>query len=277
MIASGALAQTYIALGDSVGFGITTTASYTELSDGDRGYVGLYADWLATQSGGPRPNVVNLSVFGDRTTSFFTTEITEREFNTNYAGATVSQADRFVQVVAAERLAGRTVDRVTISLGANDLIHLVLDPAFQALPPDQQLALAGQALADAAVNLGSIYGLVRTTLPDAQIIALGYYDPFPAVPDSPAGPLAAFAIPVLNQIIAGAGETFSVEFADIFPTFVGREAELTYMTTEDPIGMNVHPNPAGYVTIAGVLIPTPGSAGVLVIGCVFAFRRRRAA
>lgn len=276
MLASAASAQTYVALGDSVGFGITNNASYTEFSNGDRGYVGLYADALAAQYGGVRPNVLNLSVFGDRSASFFTTEVTERALNTNYTGFDVSQRDRFLQVVASEGAAGRTVDHVTIMLGANDLIHLALDPAFQALPQDQQIALAGQALADAAQNLGAIFGLVRTTLPQAEIVALGYYDPFPAVPDSPATPLAAFAIPILNQIIEGAGETFGVQFANVFPTFVGREAELTYMTTEDPIGYGVHPTPEGYQVIAGVLVPAPGSAGVVVLAGALMCRRRRA-
>ncbi len=275
-LTASARAQTYVALGDSVGFGITNTASYTEISNGDRGYVGLYADGLAQQAGGVRPNVINLSVFGDRTASFFTTEVTERSLNTNYAGE-VSQRDRFLQVVASEALAGRSVDRVTIMLGANDLIHLALDPAFQALPPDEQIAVAGQALADAAQNLGTIFGLVRGALPQAEIIAMGYYDPFPAVPESPATPLAAFAIPILNQIIAGAGETFGVQFADVFPTFVGREAELTYMTTEEPIGYGVHPTPEGHAVIAGVLIPAPSSLGAVVTSALMVSRRRRAA
>jgi lysophospholipase L1-like esterase len=275
-LAGAAYAQTYVALGDSVGFGITNNASYTEYSNGDRGYVSLFADALALQSSGGRPPVLNLSVFGDRTASFFTTEVTEREFNTNYTGLDVSQRDRFLQIVASEGAAGRTVDRVTISLGANDLIHLALDPAFQALPPEQQIAQAGQALADAAENLVDIYGLIRSTLPEADIIALGYYDPFPAVPDSPATPLAAFAIPILNQIIQGAGETFGVQFVDVFPAFVGREAELTYMTTEEPIGYGVHPAPGGYEVIAGVLIPAPGTAGVVVLAGLGLIRRRRA-
>jgi lysophospholipase L1-like esterase len=276
LLTSTAHAQTYIALGDSVGFGITNNASYTELSDGDRGYVSLYADALAALTGGPRPAVINLSVFGDRSASFFTTEVTERELNTNYAGQTVSQAQRFQQVVAAELAAGRTVDRVTISMGANDLIHLALDPAFQALPQDQQLAQAGQALADAAQNLGTIYGLVRSLLPETQVLALGYYDPFPAVPESPATPLAGFAIPILNQIIAGAGETFGVQFVDVFPAFVGREAELTYMTTEEPIGYGVHPTPEGYEVIASTLIPAPTTTGVIMLVGIAAVRRRRA-
>jgi lysophospholipase L1-like esterase len=275
--ASAACAQSYVALGDSIGFGITNNASYTEFSDGDRGYVGLYADALGARHGGVRPNVINLSVFGDRTASFFTTEITERAFNTHYTGLEMSQRDRFLRGVADEAAAGRTVDHVTISLGANDLIHLALDPAFQALPQDQQIALAGQALADAAQNLGAIYGLVRSTLPEAEIIALGYYDPFPAVPDSPATPLAGFAIPILNQIIEGTGETFGVEFVNVFPAFVGREAELTYMTSEEPIGYGVHPTPEGYRVIAGVLVPAPPAGCALAVGGLWVTRRRRIA
>src|SRR5262245_726290 len=50
--------QTYLALGDSLAFGQTTPP--LQPSFGDQGYVKPYADWLATQNGGIRPNVINL-------------------------------------------------------------------------------------------------------------------------------------------------------------------------------------------------------------------------
>src|SRR3954452_360947 len=61
--------MTYISLGDSVAFGetdFTHNPSY-----GDRGYVSPYADYLAARNGGVRPNVINLGVNGETTTTFF--------------------------------------------------------------------------------------------------------------------------------------------------------------------------------------------------------------
>jgi len=51
-------APVYVALGDSITFG-ETDLNYVQ-SSGDRGYVGLFADTLASRNGGTRPTVVDL-------------------------------------------------------------------------------------------------------------------------------------------------------------------------------------------------------------------------
>ena len=61
--------QTYLALGDSIAFGETDVIP---LSFGDQGYVKPFADFLATQNGGARPNVINLAFPGETSSSFFT-------------------------------------------------------------------------------------------------------------------------------------------------------------------------------------------------------------
>ena len=61
--------ETYLALGDSIAFGQT---NIIPVSLGDQGYVTLYADFLAKQNAGVRPNVVNLAFPGETSTSFFT-------------------------------------------------------------------------------------------------------------------------------------------------------------------------------------------------------------
>ena len=60
--------QTYIALGDSLAFG--EYRFQDNPSNGDRGYVGPYADYLAQFNGGVRPTVINLGVDGETTTTF---------------------------------------------------------------------------------------------------------------------------------------------------------------------------------------------------------------
>jgi lysophospholipase L1-like esterase len=61
--------ETYLALGDSIAFGVTNV---TPVSLGDQGYVRLYADFLATQANGIRPHVVNLAIPGETSAGFFT-------------------------------------------------------------------------------------------------------------------------------------------------------------------------------------------------------------
>src|SRR5689334_21952892 len=81
--------MTYIALGDSVAFGetdFTRNPSY-----GDRGYVSHVADGLAASNGGVRPNVVNLAIDGETTTSFFGGGQPLAPQNLNYPATTTSQ------------------------------------------------------------------------------------------------------------------------------------------------------------------------------------------
>ena len=61
--------QTYLALGDSIAFGETDVIP---VSFGDQGYVKPFADFLATQNGGTRPDVINLAFPGETSSSFFT-------------------------------------------------------------------------------------------------------------------------------------------------------------------------------------------------------------
>src|SRR5205823_1650131 len=57
------------ALGDSMAFGETNFTANP--SNGDRGYVSLYATSLASSNGGVRPNVINLAADGETSSTFF--------------------------------------------------------------------------------------------------------------------------------------------------------------------------------------------------------------
>ncbi|MBC7833990.1 MAG: hypothetical protein H7Y88_02690 [Phycisphaerales bacterium] len=269
--------ETYIALGDSLAFGITDTPSYIAPSNGDRGYVAPYADWLASGSGGIRPHVVNLAIFGETTGSFFDTTNSFRQYNTNYPAGGPSQSVRFAQAVADEAAAGRTISRVTIHVGANDLIQLVT-PEFLLLPPSQQIAQVVGILSQAESNFVNVLGQVRTALPSAELVTVGFFNPFAAVPGHPLEMIATPAILGLNDVVAGVSAVYGARYVDVYGAFLGREAELTYMLSEDPIGMNAHANAAGYAVMAAQIIPAPGVI-VLLLGAagLSAAKRRRSA
>src|SRR3954447_15897035 len=59
----------YLVLGDSYALGVTSVTPPP--SYGDQGYVKHYADHLATLDGGVRPDVINLAIFGESSTTFF--------------------------------------------------------------------------------------------------------------------------------------------------------------------------------------------------------------
>ncbi len=272
----------YVALGDSITFG-ETDLSYVR-SAGDRGYVGLYADVLSARNGGARPAVVNLAIDGETASSFMTgagrvppvtgrTDTVLAAENLNYdPNAPGSQSAKFLATVAAQKAAGNTIDTVSITLGFNDLSTAIgKDPA-------------GVAATLAAYRAGysSVLSEIRQQLPSTNLLVLGYFNPFPADPNSPAAPVFNAYGMQLNGIIRDLAGQYGGTFVDTAPPFVGNESTLTYLGQmphgtvvggpfggTEPIG-NVHPNAAGYAAIAArvAAVPEPATVGLLAAGCL---------
>ncbi|HVZ93565.1 MAG TPA: SGNH/GDSL hydrolase family protein [Phycisphaerales bacterium] len=270
-----ALAQansTYLALGDSYGFGNTTEASYTQSSNGDRGYVGLYADWLGTLHG-TRPSVLNISITGDTTGSYFDTTETSRVYNTNYSGQ--SQMQRFNEAVADESAAGRTVTTVSCSFVGADLLELVQDPAFPTLPTGEQFTRLINTLNAAQVNYTNILTQVRTALPGADLILVGYPNPFRAYMD-PAYDFVDIAVQGANLVVQQMASQFGGRYIDVYGAFHGSEGIYTEILLDPSVLPNPHPTEAGYEVIAGAMrVPGPGVAMVFVCVLVPGFQRSR--
>ena len=83
-----------------------------------------------------------------------------------------------------------------------------MSPGFFNLPPDQQQALILQTLGVIQANETMLLTELRTLLPSAQLIMMGYYDPYapfrndPSCSFFPIAHAAAVTIPALNQVIA---------------------------------------------------------------------------
>ena len=273
--------MTYIALGDSVAFGetdFTHNPSY-----GDRGYVSLVANSLASANGGVRPNVVNLGVDGETSTSFFGGGQPLAPQNLNYPSAATSQNTQLISQIAAQQAAGHSIGAVTISLGANDLFATVGAPSFFALNPAQQQSAILAAMSTVQNNYTAVLTELHALVPNAAVTVVGYYNPYPAVPGSPLAPLAGPAIQLLNAVIAGQAAAFGVKYVDTYTPFLGHEGQYTHITNA-PSGTNVHPNAAGYAAIGNAINPVPEPATVALftvfgLGLIgrAAYRRRRAA
>ncbi len=276
-------APVYVALGDSITFG-EGNLSYFQ-SNGDRGYVGSFADILAGRTG-TRPIIANLAIDGETTSSFFTNAgrvppVVERGDsplqleNTNYNNSNViSQDTLFRNTVAAQTAAGNTISTVSVTLGFNDLAALL--PA-QPSPAGEAAAIAAipAELATYKSNFTNVLTDVRAQAPNADLYVLGYFNPFPADPTSPAGPLFAAGGTSLNSIIQSLATQFNATYVNNATPFVGHEAQYTFEAAQPtnsvvtgpfggslPIG-NVHPNPLGYSVIAGDIaataVPEPSS------------------
>jgi lysophospholipase L1-like esterase len=252
---------TYLALGDSLAFGFTTSPNP---SLGDRGYVGPYADALAAPTG-VRPQVINLGAYGETSTSFFDGGNSAAPLNLNYPDATTSQNSLLLKTLADQKAAGHAIGTVSLQLGANDLFGVATSPGFFALPADQQMAMVQQALGTVANKVGTILGELRSQLPQADLVVLGYYNPYAAVPGNPFAAVAAPAIQGLNSVLQADAQAFGARFVNPHDSFVGHEAQYTYIASSGS-QYNVHPNALGYAVIAGDMEAVPEPSTVLVLG-----------
>jgi lysophospholipase L1-like esterase len=272
--------QTYLSLGDSIGFGETVfqnnsvLGAYSDPSYGiNRGFVGMFANYLAVQNGGVAPNVVNLAVDGETSSSFFSgvgrvppaagfTDASLAQLNLNYTGSTLpTQASLLASTIAAQSAAGNVITNVTISLGSNDLYYLALnDPNTVADLP--------AALDAFEANYATILTEIRASLPGVNIDLIGSYNPyFTGSPNSPFAPLGNYAIPQLNSAIAQVAGEFGAKYIDTYDTVLTTDAADYTLISEG----DAHPNfDTGYGVIAGLLepalVPEPSSLALLAVG-----------
>ncbi len=282
--------MTYLSIGDSIAFGETTFTQNP--SNGDRGFVADYANYLAGQNGGVRPNVVNTAIDGETTSSFLnasnrvlsvpgSTDSSVASWNTSYASnPTVSQNIMFQQAIASAKAAGSDVGVVTISLGANNLFQLAASPGFLTASPVAQQAMLQQTLSGIAGQYAVVLAEVHALAPMAKVYLLGEYNPFPAQPSNPLNAIAGPAIQGLNSVIqALAASDPQAHYVNTYSAFLGNENAYTYMNV---ISGDVHPNATGYSVIASQIeaVPEPSTLAVMGLGftaLVVTLRRRRLA
>ena len=288
-----------LALGDSFAYGYTQSYPITPIGYGDQGYVKPFADFLATQFGGVRPTVTNLGIPGESSSSLFTASqavlnlsplvvdapARTPAFNLNYASDFQPQINTAVADILAIHAAGGTVDDVTIQIGGNDFLGLLLQPNFALLDPATQNALFNSQATTLFYNDAALLYTIKTYAPEANIFSLGYYDPFQGLHEAGlpdplygiSGPLTLLA----NSEIATVADIFGAKYIDIFTPFVGHELEYSNILTLDGGFPNPHPNALGYQVIANQLIiaavPEPGvvTFGLLAGGSVLALITRR--
>jgi len=251
----------YLALGDSSAFGETNRTKNP--SDGDRGYVKPFADYLGTPDG-TRPTVANFAIDGETSASFFAgsgrVSSDGQGHNPNYNGLAnpYAQSQR-LQDSFNTPAANADVKAVTVQLGANNLDAVASSPGFLGKTPAEQQSMVAAALGAFQADYAAILGDVRTRFPTADVYALGYHNPYNGDPTHPFYPLADPAVQGLNQVIAGVASAFGAKYVDVYGAIHPNEAGFTLIATwqKDPVNY-VHLNDAGYAAVAGQLIRTAG-------------------
>jgi len=204
----------YLALGDSLGVGLLSSASDT------RGYVARFHS-LLEQSAGHPIILRNLSVSGETARSMIN--------NGQLAAARAALAE-------AQRANWR-VSPITIDIGGNDLRTLQArdDAAREAGLVDFRAALA--QIFDTLIAATTVGGVRQ-----GDMIAMTVYNPAagnPTIVRSDAWWIARF-----NTAITEEAAKRNIAIADAYGRFVGREKALTWMP------LDFHANNAGHQVIA---------------------------
>ncbi len=235
--------EVYLALGDSVAFGIGTSNIATG------GYVRLFSEYLEDEE--DIEALVNLSVPAETSGSMISSG------QLAAAVATITDSDNDVEVV-------------TLGIGGNDLLGLLgtppcgVDPAGAAC----QVTVAG-ALGSFAGNYTLIVGTLAAALEDdvdETLYVMTYYNPFSGTGspfelpteaallglDGSIDCAAAASNPAnagLNDLIACIGSAVGATVVDVQPAFDGDGLGLTHIGVGD-----IHPNDTGHAVIAEALV-----------------------
>ncbi len=264
--------EVYLALGDSNVFGNDeSTPSSTMPNYGDQGYVRPFADFLGTLNGAVRPQVVNLGISGELSTSFLSGvapadwPYREWSWNLNYPNGTTSQNSLMLSTLDAAHAAGSSV-WVSLNFGTNDLNHLLGSTAWQTASPSEQQALFTQVVNQVALNYETVLTEVEMHAPGAHILLPGFFDTIP--PADPAYALNELAIGAGNQVLQQIAAAFGATYVDFYSVINGNVLELTNYAN----GQGGHLNQAGYAAVALALeaaaVPEPASFVMLGIGFI---------
>lgn len=242
----GAEAPTrYLALGDSLAWGDGASIPT------QTGYTARLADYFAGTPHGGAKQWINPSVRGETTASFI-------------------EGGQLAAAMAAIADPTTDVRTITLSIGGNDLLDLLNDPADPCVqdPSSQTCAfLVGSALTGVAQRLPVILGSLSAALAGdpngASIQVLTLYNPF-------GGTGSRFEVPVdggllgsdlrvdctalgnplavgLNDVVGCTALAFNTQVVDGYAVIGDRALELTHIG--EPV-FNIHPNDAGYALLA---------------------------
>jgi lysophospholipase L1-like esterase len=238
-------ARYYLALGDSLAYGIQPTGVP------DQGYPHqLYASLHAQQ---PTLRFVNLACPGETSRSMHIGGVCAYPDHR-------SQLDAALAVLRAHR---HEVKLITIDLGGNDITSCLRAGVIDR-------SCIRQALWTIWSNLSTVMARLRAAAPGTTIVGMNYYDP--ALANWFLGPsgqdLARESVAVINRfnrLLTGIYHRRGARVADVARAFsttdfttqvngtplnVVRICQWTWMCAPAPVGPDIHANQAGYGVIA---------------------------
>jgi lysophospholipase L1-like esterase len=243
--AAGQLTGTYVALGDSLAAGVGATAP------AERGYVGRLYQRLLDGTSIDVEQLNNVGVSGE------TSETIMTRGQLAAAVARINDPESDVRIV-------------TLDIGANDVLRLLLDRICFSDPAGVRCrTLVTRAIGGIAENLRGILGQLNEALRadpgDEALLVMTYYNPFSGTGTIYEAPVAAALLGEdgvidcraasanaanqgLNDLIACIGDDAGWTVVDLHAGFLERGTELTHIVDAD-----VHPNDRGYQEISRAL------------------------
>ena len=211
----------YLALGDSLAAGQTPNNTFGK----------GYTDFIGSQL----EKIGVLASFDKRfAVSGYTTTNLLNDIQTNVAKPDLN--GNRVEIQSAIKNA----EIITIDAGANDLLQQIeINRTTREIIVDQEKLTT--ALNGVAENLATILTQIKSLNPKADIYIMGYYNPFPYLPDQTQ---ITSLLSLLNKTISDVGDTLDVAYIPTSASF--EQNARVYL----PNPLDIHPNVAGYLVLA---------------------------
>jgi LPXTG-motif cell wall-anchored protein len=175
------------------------------------------------------------------------------------SGDQMEQALAEIEGRRDDGIAGNEVAVITIDIGANDFIPLVLgdSPCLPNPLAEACTQAATSALTTFRSNFADIMRRLRAAAgPEVEIAAVGLYNPLSGT-GGPFDAVGDAAVELFNGTVAAAATSSDIRamFADVFPFFQDRGSELTHAAEVPP---DIHPNDSGHYLMARAVIAALG-------------------
>ncbi|SDJ12986.1 S-layer homology domain-containing protein [Salimicrobium halophilum] len=217
----------YVALGDSLAFGVTPT--WDQQSVPDSGYAHLLAHHIDEL--GELDSFTNQYSYPG-----YTTENVLNDLQNDVRMPSEDTDDRGIRMAVSD------ADVITISAGANDVIsELSIDSETGQVSYDPESFEA--KLGEIGANLANTVTDIRSLNPEADVYVMGYYNPYPYL-QAEQQELLNLALDELNRVIS---QTATATESTFVPTSeaIDRRA-MDYL----PDPTDIHPNELGYQVLA---------------------------
>ncbi|HCF99954.1 MAG TPA: hypothetical protein DEV93_05375 [Chloroflexi bacterium] len=262
---SAAPGKYYLALGDSLAYGVTAEGvpvDPTCTTQPSYGYVCLFFRYLKQQQ--PALSLVNLSHPLEDScevlNGYGPGSPCTRPLDAPIA-APLPEAVAFIQAHQGE------VNPITVNIGGDDLLPLLPNAAVDPLGTAAKLP---KVFSSFGKNLDSLLAQLRAAAgPSTSIIVINQYNPLGGIssPPLPSGlpQVATSAIAGMNNIVKSEAAKYSAAYADVasaFDAWPGGASVLTFvpptLASGDPTKLNILPTADGYRVYAGAVIKASG-------------------